>query len=288
MNVGVSRNPYERNVPSALLGAAQRLGLATRVIDLASVRAAISPDGTTSTFDLHGAITVDALTPFLLFGCPAAVPAYRMLTRSARSQNTIEGILAADDKAATAELLAAAGVLQVATEIVAFDLVEVSAAVERFGYPVVVKRTHGAQGRWVRRASGPEELARAIEELRVEGPGALVVQPEVVECQGRSIRVVVTGGRVLASTERIAGPDEWKSNIARGARQHRIDLTDAETRLVHRSIQALGLGHAGIDILRTDQGPRVLEVNACPDFTSMQPYYEHDLAEEVLLASANA
>ena len=137
----------------------------------------------------------------------------------------------------------------------------------------------GAPGRRSGRA------ATALAELAVEGPGALVVQPEVTECAGRSVRAVITGGRVLAVTERTAAGGEWRSNIAAGAAQHRVELTEQEHDLVLSAAGALGLGHAGVDILRTRQGPRVLEVNSCPDFTSMQPHYEHDLAEAVLLAS---
>ena len=228
---------------------------------------------------------VDSLTPFLLFGFPAAIHAYRILAASAYVQNSVDSTLTADDKASTAQRLAQAGVPQVGTEIVSFDATAVHAAATRLGYPVVIKRTHGAQGRWVRRAEHPTALDAAVQELAVEGPGALVVQPEVVECEGRSIRAVFTGGELLACTERIAGVGEWRSNIARGARQHRTTLTDEERSLAGRSMRAMGLRHAGIDILRTAAGPRVLEVNSCPDFTSMQPHYEENLAVAVLRAS---
>jgi len=64
-----------------------------------------------------------------------------------------------------------------------------------------------------------------------------------------------------------------------------VELTGEENDLVLAAARAIGLGHAGVDLLRTRQGPRVLEVNSCPDFTSMQPHYTEDLAEAVLLAS---
>jgi ribosomal protein S6--L-glutamate ligase len=161
----------------------------------------------------------------------------------------------------------------------------VAAVAAQIGYPVVVKRAHGAQGRWVRRAAGPEALAAALTDLAEEGPGALIMQPEVVECAGASIRAIVTGGRLLAVTQRQAAAPEWRSNIAGGAAQRRMELTGEEAELVRAATAALGLGHAGVDILRTRHGPRVLEVNACPDFTSMQPHYQADLGEEVLRAS---
>ena len=285
MTLAVARNPYATNVADRLIATAGRLGVPARPIDLPSLGLSVGPQGRLTASDSGGPVAASSLAPYLLFGFPAAVHALRVLARAGRAQNPVDSVLLADDKAATALRLAEAGVAQVRTEICAQDLVRLSAVADRIGYPVVVKRTHGAQGRWVRRAAGPASLAAALAELAVEGPGALVVQPEITECEGRSVRAVITGGRLLAVTERTAAAPEWRSNIAGGADQHRVELTGEEADLVLSAARAAGLGHAGIDILRTSQGPRVLEVNPCPDFTSMQPYYERDLAEAVLLAS---
>jgi ribosomal protein S6--L-glutamate ligase len=285
MTLAIARNPFATNVADRLLATAERLGVPARTVDLPSLGLGIQPRGQLTVADKHGPVAASSLAPYLLFGFPATVPALRALARTARTQNPVDSVLLADDKAATALCLAQAGVAQVRTEICAADPGRLSGAAERIGYPVVVKRTHGAQGRWVRRAAGPAALAAALAELAAEGPGALVVQPEVTESAGRSVRAVITGGRLLAVTERAAAAPEWRSNIAGGAAQHRVELTGAERELVLSAARAVGLGHAGIDLLRTRQGPRVLEVNSCPDFTSMQPHYDEDLAEAVLLAS---
>jgi RimK family alpha-L-glutamate ligase len=286
MTVAVARNPYATNVPDSLVAAAGRLGVPVRTVDLPSLRAGVAPAGGLTATDRAGPVAAGSLAPCLLFGFPAAISALRVLSRAARAQNPVDSMLLADDKAAAAVRLAEAGVAQVRTEICPFDPGQVAAvAAEIIGYPVVVKRAHGAQGRWVRRAAEPTALAAALAGLAADGPGALIVQPEVVECAGTSVRAVLTGGRLLAVTERHAAPPEWRSNIAGGATQRRTVLTDEETGLVHDAAAALGLGHAGVDLLRTREGPRVLEVNACPDFTSMQPCYETDLAEAVLRAS---
>jgi ribosomal protein S6--L-glutamate ligase len=283
--VGLTRNPYEHNVVPALLGAAERLGVTARVIDLASVRVAVGAFGAMQALDRHGEIVVDCLTPFLLYGFPAAAHAYEILTARAQTQNSVAVTLDADDKAATARRLATAGVPQVATEVVPLELTAAQDSAGRIGYPVVLKRTHGAQGRWVRRADRPDDLPQAVAELAAEGPGALVVQPEIVEARGRSIRVVLTGGRRIAVTQRNARDGEWRSNINQGGWQHPVDLTDEEAHIVSDAMRAMEMGHAGIDLLRTAEGPRVLEVNACPDFTSMQPFTSDDLALAVLKAS---
>lgn len=285
MTLAVARNPYATNVPDSLIAAAARLGVPVRAVDLPSLRTGIAPLGTVTVTDQAGPVTAASLAPFLLFGFPAAVTALRVLERTARAQNPVGSVLLADDKAAAAARLAEAGVPQVRTEICPFDPGQVAAAAAEIGYPVVVKRAHGAQGRWVRRAAGPPALAAVLAELAAEGPGALIVQPEVAECAGASVRAVLTGGRLIAVTERRAVPPEWRSNIAGGATQRRAVLTGEESTLVHGAAAALGLGHAGVDLLRTRDGPRVLEVNACPDFTSMQPHYQAGLAEAVLRAS---
>ena len=285
MTLAVARSPYASNVPDSLIAAAGRLGVPVRPVDTPSLRAGIAPLGELTVADKVGPVAAGSLAPCLLFGFPAAAHALRVLTRTARAQNPVDGVLLADDKAAAALRLAEAGVAQVRTEICPFDPAEVAAVAAGIGYPVVVKRTHGAQGSWVRRAAGPAALAAALAELAADGPGALIVQPEVVESAGTSVRAVLTGGRLLAVTERRAAPPEWRSNVAGGAAQRRVALTGEESGLVRRAAAALGLGHAGVDLLRTAEGPRVLEVNACPDFTSMQPCYQADLAETVLRAS---
>jgi RimK family alpha-L-glutamate ligase len=285
MTLAVARNPHATNVPDALIAAAARLGVPARPVDLPSLRVSIAPRGELAVADEAGRVMATGLAPCLLFGFPAAVPALRALERTARAQNPVDSVLLTDDKAAAALRLAQAGVAQVRTEICAFDPGQAAGAADRIGYPVVVKRAHGAQGRWVRRAADPAALATALAELAAEGPGALIVQPEVVESAGTSVRAVLTGGRLIAVTERRAAPPVWRSNIAGGAAQRPVELTGEELGLVHGAAAALGLGHAGVDLLRTAAGPRVLEVNACPDFTSMQPHYQADLAEAVLRAS---
>jgi RimK family alpha-L-glutamate ligase len=285
MTLGIARNPHATNVADRLLATAERLGVPARLIDLPSLGLSIQSQGQLAAGDERGPVAAGGLAPYLLFGFPAAVHALRVLAQAGHAQNPVDRVLLADDKAATAECLAQAGVAQVRTEICAADPGRLSAAAQRIGYPVVVKRTHGAQGRWVRRAATPAALAAALAELAADGPGALVVQPDVAECAGRSVRAVITGGRLLAVTERTAAAGEWRSNIAGGAAQRRVELTGEEHELVLSAARAIGLGHAGIDLLRTARGPRVLEVNSCPDFTSMQPHYEQDLAEAVLRAS---
>jgi ribosomal protein S6--L-glutamate ligase len=87
---------------------------------------------------------------------------------------------------------------------------------------------------------------------------------------------------VRAATLRHAAGGEWRSNIGAGGSQAPTALTEAERDLAVAAANAIGLGHAGIDLLRSAAGPVVLEVNSCPDFTSMTPYVDDDLAAVVI------
>ncbi len=284
MTLGISHNPYATNVPTRLVQAAAGLGIPVRVIDLPTLTVGISSAGQAVARDAAGIIKITSLAPYLLFGYPAAAHAFRILSQRAYLQNPVDSVLTADDKAATAVQLSYASLPQVPSTICPLDLERALLAAGEIQYPVVVKRTHGAQGRWVRRAEDAASLTQAFHELKSEGPGALILQPEVAEFQGRSIRAVITGGRLLAATLRTAAGNEWRSNIAGGATQHPVDLTPNERTLAEDAARTLGLGHAGVDIVRTKHGPLVLEVNSCPDFTSMLPYFDKDLTRAVLLA----
>lgn len=285
MTLGIACNPHAMNVPAQLTETAARLDIPVRLIDLPTLTVDIQSDGRTTVVDNAGAIRISGLAPYLLFDYPTAVYAFRILLRQAYTQNPVDSVMIADDKASTAERLSAASVAQVPTKICALDLQRALSLAADIGYPVILKRTHGAQGRWVRRAHSSSCLPQAFYELESEGRGALILQPEIGECQGRSIRAVVTDGQLLAATERAATDNEWRSNIAGGARQRPVDLTPEEKALAEDATSALGLRHAGVDILRTLRGPLVLEVNSCPDFTSMLRHFEKDLTQVVLFAS---
>jgi ribosomal protein S6--L-glutamate ligase len=278
---GVTRNPLAPNVPNALTAACQRLGVPFRIIDLNSLSTTIAAE--LAVHDQDGPVNVDFISPTLFYWQEQASIALDVLViRGGRMLNSVAASLTADDKAATALALTRAGVAQVPTTAVASDIGQVTAAAEDYGYPIIIKRTHGAQGRWVRLARDRKELERATAELQGEGPGMILVQPVGAERLGESVRVIVTAGVVRAATIRHAAGSEWRSNIAAGGTQAPAKLSAAEGDLALAATDAVGLGHAGVDLLRSSAGPVVLEVNSCPDFTSMTPYVKDDLAAIVV------
>ena len=76
----------------------------------------------------------------------------------------------------------------------------------------------------------------------------------------------MVGGRVVASMKRQSLDDEFRSNLHKGAEGTKIKLTDAEKKVAVRAAKAMGLNIAGVDLMRSERGPLVLEVNASPGF----------------------
>jgi ribosomal protein S6--L-glutamate ligase len=279
--LGVTRNPLAPNVPNALIATCQRLGVPFRIIDLKSLTTTMHPE--LAVHDKDGPVSVGFISPTLFYWQEQATVAIDVLMmQGCRMLNSVAASLTADDKAATAVALTKAGIAQVATTAVASDFGQVKTAAESYGYPIIIKRTHGGQGRWVRLAHDSKELERATAELQEEGPGMILVQPVGAERLGESVRVIVTAGVVRAATVRHAVGPEWRSNISAGGRQTPAKLSEAERDLAVAATDAVGLGHAGVDLLRSSAGPVVLEVNSCPDFTSMTPYVKGDLAAIVI------
>ena len=278
---GFTRNPFAPNVPDALADACRRLGVSYQELDLGVLTTTLHPE--LEVRDAVGLLAVDFLSPTLYYWQDQAVLAAKVLEmRGCRMLNSAAASLIADDKAATALILRNACIPQVPTTVVAPDFQQVKSAAATYGYPAIVKRTNGAQGRWVRLAHDDSELERAVAELLTDGPGALLVQPVGGSRLGESLRVIVTGGSVRAATVRHAPDNEWRSNISGGGSQVPADLSEGERDMAIAATHAVGLGHAGIDLLRSSAGPVVLEVNSCPDFTSMIPYVEIDLPAMVV------
>ncbi len=99
----------------------------------------------------------------------------------------------------------------------------------------------------------------------VEGVSFLV-QEYIGESAGVDIRAFVVNGKVVASMLRQSLDDDFRSNLHQGGNGIKVKLTDDERRTAHRAAKAMGLTICGVDMMRSQQGPLVLEVNSSPGF----------------------
>ena len=155
-------------------------------------------------------------------------------------------------------------------------------AIERVGgAPLVVKLLESTQGRGVVLAETGKAAESVIDAFR--GLDAnFIVQDFVKEASGVDIRCFVIGGKVVAAMKRAAQAGEFRSNLHRGGQASRVRISKEERSAAVKAARALGLSVAGVDMLRSDEGPKVLEVNSSPGLEGIEKSSGKDVAEMII------
>lgn len=149
------------------------------------------------------------------------------------------------------------------------------------GSPVVIKLLEGTQGMGVVLAETPkaaESVVEAFAGLKVN----ILVQEFIKEADCSDIRCIVIGGKVIASMKRQAKEGEFRSNIHRGGSASNIKITPEERITAVRAAQIMGLNVAGVDMLRSNHGPVVLEVNSSPGLRGIESTTGIDVASKII------
>ena len=183
----------------------------------------------------------------------------------ARVLNTPEVIEVCGDKLATNAALTRAGVNTPRTGI-AFDTESAVGLAERFGYPIVLKPTVGSWGRMVSKLNDQDALEAVLEHKEVlGGPQHKVFYlQEFVHKPGRDIRAFVVGGEVVAAIYRTS--EHWVTNTARGAVATNCPLYGELVQTARAAAQAVGGGVVAVDLLESERGLLVVEVNHTMEF----------------------
>lgn len=183
--------------------------------------------------------------------------------------NESAAITRARDKLRSLQLLARAGINMPVTGFASSpdDTQDLIAMVG--GAPLVVKLVEGSQGIGVVLAETRQAAESVIDAFR--GLNAhILVQEFIKEAQGRDIRCLVIGDKVVAAIERQAKEGDFRSNLHRGGKAHPVNITDQEREIAVKAASTLGLDIAGVDILRAHRGPLVMEVNASPGLEGIE------------------
>jgi ribosomal protein S6--L-glutamate ligase len=147
--------------------------------------------------------------------------------------------------------------------------------------PLVVKLLEGTQGLGVVLAETRKAAESVIGAFR-QLDANILVQEFIKEAGGADIRAFVIDGRVRAAMMRQAAPGEFRSNLHRGGTAGAIKLTPEERSTAVRAAKTLGLNVAGVDLLRSNHGPVVLEVNSSPGLEGIEKATEVDVAGNII------
>ena len=147
--------------------------------------------------------------------------------------------------------------------------------------PHVIKLNEGTQGAGVMLTEKPSASRSVIEALR--GLYAnFVVQEFIAEAQGADLRCFVVGDRVVASMRRQAPEGDFRSNLHRGGTAEPVEASQAEKDVAVRAARGLGLNVAGVDLIRAQRGPLVLEVNSTPGLEGIEQVCTEDVAGAII------
>ncbi len=145
------------------------------------------------------------------------------------------------------------------------------------GAPLVIKLLEGTQGKGVvlaETSKAAESVINAFKSLRAN----ILVQEFIEESKGTDLRCFVVGDKVVAAMERRAAKGEFRANIHLGGTGHKVSITPEERKIAVASAKAVGLKVTGVDLIRSKDGPKVLEVNSSPGLEGVEKATGIDIA----------
>ena len=149
------------------------------------------------------------------------------------------------------------------------------------GAPCVVKLLEGTQGIGVILAEN-QKAATSVIEAFLKLNASLLVQEFVKEAKGADLRVFIVDGQVIGAMKRQAKEGEFRSNLHRGGTATVINLSNEERATAIKAAKKLGLGIAGVDLLQSDRGPLVMEVNSSPGLEGIEGATGLDIAGKII------
>ena len=185
------------------------------------------------------------------------------------------------DKLRSMQILAEAGINMPVTGF-ASHTKDIEGVIESVGStPLVMKLLQGTQGQGIVLAEtrkAAESVMSAFRQLDAD----IMVQEYIKESSGTDIRAFVIGNRVVAAMKRVAPEGEFRSNLHRGATVEKITLTSEENQIAIRAASILGLKIAGVDLMRSNRGPLILEVNSSPGLQGIESCTKMDVASQII------
>ena len=266
-----------------LVEAARQAGHSARVLDPLRCYMRIASDGFTMHYKGKPISGYAAVVPrvgasITRYGC-AVVRQFELMGSFTPSSS--EAIAIARDKLRTHQLMAAQG-LGLPDTVFGDNPDDTIDLLSMLGPPPhVIKLSQGAQGAGVmltEKASASQGVVEALRGLHAD----FVVQEFLAEAKGADLRCFVVGGEVVAAMRRQASEGEFRANLHRGGSAEGIRPTEEEARIAVRAAAVLGLGVAGVDLIRSQRGPLILEVNASPGLEGIEGATGLDVAGSII------
>ena len=185
------------------------------------------------------------------------------------------------DKLRSVQLLSRAGIGLPVT-VFAYDTNRIDELLDIVGgEPVIIKLLEGTQGIGVVLGETRKSARSVIEAFRGANVNILV-QEYIKEAGGTDLRCLVIGGKVVAAMKRQGAPGDFRSNLHRGGSAKAVKITPEERSTAIRAAKVMGLNVCGVDLLRSNHGPVVMEVNSSPGLEGVEKATGLDVAGKII------
>lgn len=191
-------------------------------------------------------------------------------------------IVRSRDKLRSAQILTKADVDMPKT-LVSRNTTDIDDLLEQVNLPVIIKLATSTHGNGVVLAETKKAAKSTLQAFYLynEDGTNILIQEYIKESSGTDIRAFVVGSQVVASMKRQSLDDDFRSNLHKGGAGTPIKLTPEEKRVAVKAAKSMGLHIAGVDLMRSDRGPLVLEVNASPGF-GIEKVTGRNVAEKII------
>ncbi|WP_275613989.1 RimK family alpha-L-glutamate ligase [Flagellimonas yonaguniensis] len=191
------------------------------------------------------------------------------------------GIIRARNKVSTLQLMSKKGI-SVPKTVFSINPNNVEDQIELLGgAPVIIKLQEGTQGKGVILAESKKSAKSVIDTLYNMNT-SILLQEYIEEANGEDLRIVVVDNKIVASMKRTSGLDDFRSNVHRGAETQKVQLTPREKFMAINATKHLGLGVAGVDLIRSKNGPLLIEVNASPGLKGIEAATGVNVAKSIV------
>lgn len=195
--------------------------------------------------------------------------------------NNSQPIARSRDKLRSLQLLARAGI-DIPKTVMVSDPSQIHRALEIVGGPpAILKVVKGTQGIGVILAETEQAALTVLETFWNLGMNILV-QEFIEESEGRDIRALVVGDRVVTAMRRQASVGEFRSNVHRGGTGTVVDLPESYRDAALEAMRVMGLQLGGVDMLESERGPKVVEINSSPGFEGLERWTGVDIASAII------
>ena len=190
-----------------------------------------------------------------------------------------KGLSTARNKFATMQRLRGAG-LRIPESFLVASKIKAGDVIERTPPPLILKLLSGTQGVGVMKVEKVNDVGPIIDTL-VELKQLILIQSYIPN-PGEDVRMLVVGDQVVGAMVRKAGPTEWRSNIHLGGKGVLYNQTEAEGEMAVKAAKAAGVEVAGVDMIMSNDGPYMIEVNASPGFKGLMKATDVDVPGKII------